>query len=397
VKIAYFDCFSGISGDMCLGALINAGVPLQKLERELKKIPVTGYRLALRKVQRASLSAIKIDVIEQQQQQHGRPQTPIRTLGDLIKIIQKSSLPPEIKQKGLEIFTKLFQVEAKVHGIPVQKVHLHELSAVDSIVDIFGTLIGLDILSIDKVFSSPINLGSGFVETQHGTLPVPAPAVAEILRDVPVYSKGMKYELTTPTGAILIKELVSKYGDMPLMETTASGIGAGSRNESRWPNVLRVFIGNLLAIEASVDKAGGSYEAVTVIETNIDDMNPQLFEYVMEKLFRAGALDVFLTQILMKKGRPGIKLSVLCRKKQRNPLITIIMKETSTIGVRFHEVKRIALERTIKKMDTEFGRMRIKFSRLGDEIMKITPEYEDCKKIARKRGIPLIQIMKKVP
>jgi len=397
VKIAYFDCFSGISGDMCLGALINAGVPLQKLERELKKIPVTGYRLALRKVQRASLSAIKIDVIEQQQQQHGRPQTPIRTLGDLIKIIQKSSLPPEIKQKGLEIFTKLFQVEAKVHGIPVQKVHLHELSAVDSIVDIFGTLIGLDILSIDKVFSSPINLGSGFVETQHGTLPVPAPAVAEILRDVPVYSKGMKYELTTPTGAILIKELVSKYGDMPLMETTASGIGAGSRNESRWPNVLRVFIGNLLAIEASVDKAGGSYEAVTVIETNIDDMNPQLFEYVMEKLFRAGALDVFLTQILMKKGRPGIKLSVLCKKEQRNPLITIIMKETSTIGVRFHEVKRIALERTIKKMDTEFGRMRIKFSRLGDEIMKITPEYEDCKKIARKRGIPLIQIMKKVP
>lgn len=397
MKIAYFDCFSGISGDMCLGALINAGVPLQKLERELKKIPVTGYRLALRKVQRASLSAIKIDVIEQQQQQHGRPQTPIRTLGDLIKIIQKSSLPPEIKQKGLEIFTKLFQVEAKVHGIPVQKVHLHELSAVDSIVDIFGTLIGLDILSIDKVFSSPINLGSGFVETQHGTLPVPAPAVAEILRDVPVYSKGMKYELTTPTGAILIKELVSKYGDMPLMETTASGIGAGSRNESRWPNVLRVFIGNLLAIEASVDKAGGSYEAVTVIETNIDDMNPQLFEYVMEKLFRAGALDVFLTQILMKKGRPGIKLSVLCKKEQRNPLITIIMKETSTIGVRFHEVKRIALERTIKKMDTEFGRMRIKFSRLGDEIMKITPEYEDCKKIARKRGIPLIQIMKKVP
>jgi hypothetical protein len=380
---------------MCLGALVDAGVPLHKLERELKKIPVTGYRLVSRKVKRASLSAIKLDVIEQQKR--GRPQTPVRNLEDLKKFIQKSSLPSEIKRKGLQIFTKLFQVEAKVHGIPLQKVHFHELSTVDSIVDIFGTLIGLDILGINKVFSSPVNIGNGFVETQHGTLPVPAPAVAEILREVPLYSKGMKYEMTTPTGAILIKELVSKYGDMPLMETSAIGIGAGNRNESRWPNVLRVFIGNLLAIEASVDKAGDSYEAVTVIETNIDDMNPQLFEYVMEKLFRAGALDVFLTQIHMKKGRPGIKLSVLCRKEQRNPLITLIMNETSTIGVRFHEVKRIALERTIKKVDTEFGRIRIKFSRLGDEITKTTPEYEDCKKIARKRGIPLIQIIKKVP
>jgi pyridinium-3,5-bisthiocarboxylic acid mononucleotide nickel chelatase len=396
VKIAYFDCFSGISGDMCLGALIDAGVPLQKVVRELKKIPVTGYRLASRKVKRSSLSAIKLDVIEQQKGRN--PQTPAQSLDDLKKIIGKSSLPPEIKQKGLRIFTKLFQVEAKVHGIPVRQVHLHELSAVDSIVDIFGTLIGLDLLGIEKVFSSPINLGSGFVETQHGTLPVPAPAVVEILRDVPVYSKGMHYELTTPTGALLMKELASEFRDIPLMENTESGIGAGSRNESRWPNVLRVFIGNLLATDPSGDNPGASFdEVVTVIETNIDDMNPQLFEYVMEKLFRAGALDVFLTQILMKKGRPGIKLSVLCRKKQRNPLITIIMKETSTIGVRFHEVKRIALERTIKKVDTEFGRMRVKFSRLGDEIVRTTPEYEDCKKIARKRGIPLIQIMKKVP
>jgi pyridinium-3,5-bisthiocarboxylic acid mononucleotide nickel chelatase len=395
VKVAYFDCFSGISGDMCLGALVDAGVPLQKLERELKKIPVTGYLLASRKVSRASLSAIKLDVIEQQKP--GRRQTPVRNLEALIRIIQKSSLPPGIKQKGLEIFTKLFQVEAKVHGIPVQKVHLHELSTVDSIVDIFGTLIGLDMLGIEKVFSSPINLGSGFVETQHGTFPVPAPAVAEILRDVPVYSKGMQHELTTPTGALLMKELVSEFGDIPLMETSFTGIGAGSRNESRWPNVLRVFIGNLLTTDSYSDAPGISLdESVIVIETNIDDMNPQLFEYVMEELFRTGALDVFLTQILMKKGRPGIKLSVLCRKEQRNPLIAILMKETSTIGVRFHEVKRITLERTVKKVDTEFGRMRVKFSRFGDKIVKATPEYEDCKKIARKRAIPLIQIMKKV-
>ena len=393
MKIAYFDCFSGISGDMCLGALVDAGVPLPKLERELKKIPVKGYRLVSKRVKRADLAATKIDVVCRK----GRC-NPARNFNDIRKIIRTSSLSPDIKQKGLRIFERLFRAEAKVHGISVQKVHLHELGAADCVADIFGTLIGLSLLGIEQVLSSPINLGSGFVETEHGTLPVPAPATIEILRDVPVYSTGMPYELTTPTGAVIIKELASEFAGMPLMETTTTGIGAGGRDLGRWPNVLRVFIGNLLSREVSGNTpADSSDHMITVIETNIDDMNPQLFEYVMEKLFRAGALDVFLTQILMKKGRPGVKLSVLCRNAQRNTLSAIILKETSSIGVRFYEMERIALDRTIKSMDTEFGKIRVKFSRLGGEVLKATPEYEDCKRIARKLGIPLMHIMKKIP
>ncbi|MCG2721906.1 MAG: nickel pincer cofactor biosynthesis protein LarC [Thermodesulfovibrionales bacterium] len=392
MKIAYFDCFSGISGDMCLGALVDAGVPLPKLKRELKKIPVKGYRLVSKQVKRADLAATKIDVVCRKGLHN-----PARTFNDVRKIIRTSSLSPDIKQKGLRIFERIFRVEAKVHGIPLQKVHLHELGAVDCVADIFGTLIGLSLLGIEQVLSSAVNLGSGFVETEHGTLPVPAPATVEILKDVPVYSTGIPYELTTPTGAVIIKELASEFAGMPLMETTTTGIGAGGRDLSRWPNVLRVFIGNLLSRELPGNApADPSDHTITVIETNIDDMNPQLFEYVMEKLFRAGALDVFLTQILMKKGRPGVKLSALCRNAQRNTLSAIILKETSSIGVRFYEMERIALDRTIKSMDTEFGKIRVKFSRLGGEVLKATPEYEDCKKLARKLGIPLMHIMKKI-
>jgi uncharacterized protein (TIGR00299 family) protein len=397
LKIAYFDCFSGISGDMCLGAVVDAGVSLQELEKELKKIHSGGYRLTAKKVKRAGFTSTKVDiaVLAQRLAPHA-----LRKWKDIEKIINRSRLSEEIKQRGRRIFKRLFEAEAKVHGEAFERVHLHELGAVDCIVDIFGTIIGLNILGLEKVFSSPINLGSGFVETEAGILPVPAPATVEILKKVPVYSKDVPFELTTPTGAAIIKEISSGFGDMPPIDIGKIGIGAGNRDLKDRPNVLRLFIGNpLLAHHPPFTKGvmvGLLDENVIVIETNVDDMNPQIYEYVMEKLFKAGALDVYLTQVLMKKGRPGVKMTVLCNKEQLENLMKIVLKETSTLGLRFYEAKRRLLHREIKTVDTEFGKVRVKFSRLGDDILKAAPEYEDCKRIAKKLNIPLLEVMKKI-
>jgi uncharacterized protein (TIGR00299 family) protein len=431
LKIAYFDCFSGISGDMCLGALVDAGFPFKKLVRELKKIPVRGYEIHAKKVKRAGVAATKVDVIQKARSK----EQGARRWKDVKRIIHNSSLSNEIKEKGLKIFERLFKAEAKVHGETFDSVHFHELGAVDCLIDVFGTIIGLDLLEVEKVYSSPLNLGSGSIKTGHGILPVPAPASAEILKGVPVYSTDIDCELTTPTGAVLVKQLSSEFGGLPLMNIETIGFGAGSQNFKDRPNVLRLFVGDSLppfrkpnppipplekggkgarlpSVGQGFEKGGlgrvtdrqgfltpqkGSFdEKVTVIEANIDDMNPQIYEYVMEKLFKAGSLDVFLTQILMKKGRPGIKLTVLCKETGSEELIKIIMKETTTIGLRFYDVKRRILQREIKLVDTEFGKVRVKLSRLGDEILKVTPEYEDCKRIAKKLGIPLIAVMKRI-
>jgi uncharacterized protein (TIGR00299 family) protein len=386
VKIAYFDCFSGISGDMCLGAVVDAGVPVKTLERELKKIPVTGYRLSLKNVKRSGIQAKKIDVVLIDR---GKKLKEMKWK-DIENIIKKSRLSTEIKQKGFNIFQRIFLAEAKVHGQAFDTIHLHELGGIDCIIDIFGTIIGLNILGIDKIFSSPVNLGSGFVNTEHGILPVPAPATAEIIKKIPVYSKGISSELTTPTGAAIIKELSSGFGDIPLMDIEYVGIGAGNREFRDWPNVLRILTGVTSAHGDQTD------EMVTVIETNIDDMSPQIFSYVMEKLYNAGALDVYFTQVIMKKGRPGVQLTVLCSDVQKDILMKIILSETSTIGLRFYEVKRKVLQRKIKILDTEFGKVRIKYSQLGESILKAVPEYEDCRRIATKCNIPLIKVLKKL-
>jgi uncharacterized protein (TIGR00299 family) protein len=403
LKVAYFDCFSGISGDMCLGAVIDAGISIKKLEKELKKIPVRGYTLTAKKVKRIHFVARKVDVIQ-------GSNIKVRGLSgwrDIEKIIQRSLFSQEIKRKGLNIFKRLFEAEAKVHGKVFEKVHLHELGFVDCIVDIFGTIIGLNMLGVEKVYSSPVNLGRGFVETKAGILPVPAPATAEILKKVPVYSKDISFELTTPTGAAIIKEISSGFGDMPVMDVGKIGIGAGNRDFKDRPNVLRLFVGNLsLPSHPRLSKGrqrGGKEriegfldEKMIVIETNIDDMNPQIYEYVMEKLLKAGALDVYLTQVIMKKGRPGVEITVLCNEGQKEDLMKIILRETSTIGLRFYEANRRILQRDIKSVDTEFGKIRVKISRLKDNILKTMPEYEDCKRIAKKRNIPLIEVMKKI-
>jgi uncharacterized protein (TIGR00299 family) protein len=253
-----------------------------------------------------------------------------------------------------------------------------------------GTLICLELLGIDKIYASPVNLGSGFIKTEHGILPVPAPATAEILREIPVYSDGTPFELTTPTGAVILKELSSGFGDMPDMVIGKIGIGAGNKDFKERANVLRVFIGQDKHRTQTIDNK------VTVIETTIDDMNSQIYEYAMERLFKAGALDVYLTQLIMKKGRPGIKLTVLGRSKDKDKLIKIIFEETTTIGVRFYEAGRQTLEREIKEINSALGKVRVKISKLGSDIIKTTPEYEDCKKLAKKLNVPLIEVMKKI-
>lgn len=387
MKIAYFDCSAGISGDMCLGALVDAGVPLKEMEKGLKALPVRGYRLEAKRVKRASFAATKVDVILVTRGKRQKVET--KRWNDIERIIKASSLPNKIKQTGLKIFRRLFDAEGKVHGIPYNKTHLHELGAVDCMVDIFGTLIGLDFLDLDKVYASAVNLGSGSVITEHGRLPVPAPATAEILKGIPVYSSDIPYELTTPTGAAILRELANEFGVFPSSTLRQTGYGAGQRDIKGFPNTLRIFLGD----DRSTLKSRG-HPQVIVIETNIDDMNPQVYEYVMERLFDAGALDVFLTQVIMKKSRPGVMLTVLCQEDRLPSIADILFRETTTIGIRFYGASRIVLDRGTKEFRTEFGRIRAKVSRMQDGTLKFAPEYEDCKRIAKKHRVPLIQVMK---
>jgi len=389
LKIAYFDCSAGISGDMCLGALVDSGLPLKEMQKGLKALPVKGYRLETRKVKRAGIAATKVDVKIRQSAISG--QQSAKKWKDIKKIIKDSSLPDEMKRRGLSIFKRLFEAEGRVHGEEYTRTHLHELGAVDCIVDIFGTLIGLNILGVERVYSSALNLGRGSVMTEHGRLPVPAPATAEILKGVPVYSSDVSFELTTPTGAAIVRELAQNYGTIPIMKIQQTGYGAGQKNIPGLPNTLRIFLG-----EETLLKNTEPHPRVSIIETNIDDMNPQCYEYVMERLFSSGALDVYLTQVIMKKGRPGVLLTVLCGEDRKEDIINLLFKETTTIGVRFYEVARRVLEREIRKVNTEYGTIRVKVSKGPDGTPKFSPEYEDCKRIAKKYKIPLIEVMKRV-
>lgn len=388
LKIAYFDCSAGISGDMCLGALVDAGVPLKKMEKGLKALPVKGYRLEGRKVKRAGIAATKVDVIIRQSAISS--QQPARRWKDIKKIIKDSSLPDGVKQKGLGVFKRLFEAEGRVHGNEYTRTHLHELGAVDCIVDIFGTLIGLNILGVERVYSSALNLGKGSAVTEHGRLPIPAPATAEILEGVPVYSSDVPFELTTPTGAAIMKELAQNYGDMPMMKIQHTGYGAGQKDIPRLPNTLRIFLGEHILLKSTEPDP-----RVSVIETNIDDMNPQCYEYVVERLFSSGALDVYLTQVIMKKGRPGVLFTVLCEENRKKDIIDLLFKETTTIGVRFYEVARRVLKREIRRVKTESGTIRVKVSTRFDGTLKFSPEYEDCKRIAKQHKIPLMEVIKR--
>ncbi len=377
--IAYFDCFSGISGDMCLGALVDAGAPLEDIERELKKLRVRGYSLAKRKVRRAGFASTKVDVVTE-----GGGGSGARKWADIRRVAQTSSLPEDMKVKGLKIFKTLFEAEAAVHGLNVGRTHLHELGAVDCLVDVFGALVGLDLLGVKTVRASAVNLGGGSVKTAHGVLPVPAPATAYILKGVPVYQAGESFELTTPTGAAILKTLSEGFGEMPFFTVGKIGAGAGKRDPGERPNILRIFIG-----KEDREREEGD---VSVIETNIDDMNPQIYEYLAGRLLKEGALDVFLTQVIMKKMRPGVKMTVLCPGAKRNDMIGIILEETTSLGVRWHEVSRVTMARESREVRTRYGRVRVKISRF-EGIRKATPEYEDCRIIAEKSGVPLGEVI----
>jgi len=393
--IAYLNCFSGISGDMLLGTLVDAGVPIEELKERLSRLPVRGYELKASKVQRAGIAATKVDVLIKGVRGKGQG---ARKWKDIEKIIKSSKLSEEIKQKGLHVFKRLFEAEAKAHGEKYQNVHLHELGAVDCIVDIFGTIIGLDILKIDALYSSSLNLGGGTVRTGHGLLPVPAPATVGLLEGIPVYSSDIEFELTTPTGAALVSSLAKGFGNIPAMKILKTCTGAGNKDFKGQPNVLTMIVGEQTTAggRGVLQYARTTADRVTVIETNIDDMNPQIYEYVMKKLFKAGALDVYITQVIMKKGRPGIILTALCNESDRNGLIRIILSETTSIGVRFYLAERRVLQREIRSVKTKHGNVRIKISRFENNKTKTSVEYKDCRKIARKYDIPLIEVLKTI-
>jgi pyridinium-3,5-bisthiocarboxylic acid mononucleotide nickel chelatase len=379
MTLAYFDCFSGISGDMTLGALVDAGVSIDALRAELAKLDLPGYKLMAEKVNRSGIVATKVTVIIDQKDQK------TRHLADILRIIEASTLSSAVKEKSSRIFSRLADVEAKVHGTTPDKIHFHEVGAVDSIVDNVGAVIGLELLEITQITASAINVGSGTVKTSHGMLPIPTPATAELLINIPFYQSSLQFELTTPTGAVIISTLGSSFGPMPPMKVERVAYGAGDKDFPGQPNVLRLMIGQPVE--------GYEEDASNVIETNIDDMSPQVYDYLIEKLMQQGAQDVYLTPIIMKKGRPAILLSVLTDKTNTDVVLDTIFRETTSIGVRIREVGRKKLFREIREVDTVYGKIRIKISKRADEVLTITPEYEDCRRIAEERQIPLKQVM----
>ncbi len=377
-RILYLDCVSGISGDMCLAALVDCGVPFEELVCALKGLNIEGYKIEKKEVKKSGLRACKIEIIVTQHK-------PYRHFKDVREIIRSSRLPDKVKNLSLNAFKRLFEAEAKVHGADPEKIHLHELSAVDCLIDIVGTFYCLDYLHIEDALCSPVNLGGGVVETEHGVLSVPAPATVELLKGWPVYSRGIKRELTTPTGAVILSTAFRPSDTIPLMEIESVGYGAGSMDIEGYPNVLRAVIGRK-------GNEGNITNSILHIETNIDDMNPQIYEYLMERLFEKGALDVYITHIVMKKSRPGVILNVLCDEDKLEQMTRILLGESTTIGVRYRKVYRLCLDRKIKEVETKWGRVRFKIVQ-SPSGTRCTPEYEDCKKIARERGISLLQVI----
>ena len=375
-KIAYFDCCSGISGDMVLGALIDCGLDIKMLRKELAKLDLKDYAVSAAKDERHHIVGTNLSVRFKESKHH-------RTFKDIKTLISRSRLSQRVKDLSISIFANLAKAEAKIHGCKPDDVHFHEVGAIDSIVDIVGTAIGVEHLGIEKVYASPLPLGTGWVNTSHGRMPVPAPATLELLTGVPTAKSFVRAELTTPTGAAIIKTLAENFGSMPEMKIAKTGYGIGDKDFKEIPNILRINLGEV----------SSGPERLLVLETNIDDMNPQIYEYLMAKLFKNGALDVFLVPIQMKKGRPAILLKVLSPANKKDALMDTIFKETTTIGIRSYEVDRYCLERSIKEVSTPYGKVKVKISQKGGEAINIQPEYEDCKKIAEKKNLSLKDVI----
>jgi len=381
-RIAYFDCFSGISGDMVLGALVDAGANLRAIEVELHKLGLEGWSISAEKVKRGAIFATQVKVETSEGHHH-------RGLSIILERIDKAGLAPRAADRARGIFTRLAEAEAKVHNMPVEEVHFHEVGAVDSIVDIVGAAIAFELFGIDEFACSALDVGAGQVKTAHGLLPVPAPATAELLRGAPMYTSGIARELVTPTGAAIATTLSTRYAQIPEMTLRAVGYGAGSADLTEKANVLRILIG-----ENATSEAGEHWDApVSVIETNLDDMSPQIYGYFVERALAAGALDVFSTAVQMKKNRPGVLLTILCDAAHTARLIDLVFRETTTIGVRTYDVRRKVLDRELVAVATQFGEVRVKISRMNGSVLNATPEYEDCQRLAAEKGIPLKQVI----
>jgi uncharacterized protein (TIGR00299 family) protein len=380
MKLLYLDCFAGISGDMFLGALLDVGVSEDALRAELSKLQLPGYQVSSRRVIKQNISATKFDVIDEHPPSPRLQRTSEhRGYSDIVAMIEKSGLSSAVKERAKRVFRRIGEAEAKIHGIPLEKVHFHEIGAVDSIVDIVGACIAVEALGVDEIQASPPRLGSGFVETAHGRFPVPAPATLELLKGIPVQSSSDSVELVTPTGAALLAEFCGKFGPMPAMSIEKIGYGAGSRDLEKAPNVLRAVLG---VASVAATRSADETDAVAVIETNIDDMNPQLFGDVMEQVLAAGALDVFLTPVQMKKNRPGTLLTVLCERNSVDTLAELLLTHTTSFGVRVHEAQRRKLAREIVMVKTKFGDIEVKVGRLGGRIVTRSPEFDSCKQAA---------------
>ncbi len=381
MKTAYFDCSSGISGDMILGALVDLGVDLDEIRDGLKKLDLKGYEIRSRVVWRGMISGKKVDVLVKHKAHHH-----YRNFLDIKRLIEGSRLPEAVKSKSVAIFHKIAKAEARVHRTKVDKIHFHEVGAVDSIVDIVGGVLGIELLHVDVICSSPVNTGQGTVTCEHGILPVPAPATLELLQGIPCYSSGIEKELATPTGVAMIGSFAERFAPMPKMKVLRAGYGAGGHAIKELPNLLRIILG-----EGDDDNA-----SMCVVETNIDDMNPEFYEHVMSSLFSAGAVDVFLAPVQMKKNRPATKLTAIVPHDKKDLVVKVLLMETSTFGVRFYEVGRVVLDREFQHIKTPYGEVSVKIGKLEGKVVRVAPEYDECKKIAGKKGLPIKRVYEEI-
>ncbi|MDP3716812.1 MAG: nickel pincer cofactor biosynthesis protein LarC [Acidobacteriota bacterium] len=427
MTILYFDCFAGAAGDMILGALVDAGLPFDELKRALGSLAVDGWDVSVDRVIKTGVTATKFRVIESghvasgdadvasgfsrtssrththagvanHTHAHSHPHGH-HTLKEIAAAIRRSALSDGGKTRAIAMFGRLAAAEAAIHGLPIDQVHLHEVGAIDSIIDIVGAVFAIEWFKADRVVVSPLNVGGGMVRSAHGVFPVPAPATVALLKDAPVYSSGIQAELLTPTGALILTEYAASFGPVPAMRVTSVGYGAGDRDLPETPNVVRVLVGedaelhlSAVAPSAKVDAHGTQAHAVVVLECEIDDMNPQIFGHLMDRLYAAGALEVFYSAVQMKKNRPGTLMTIVARPGDRETLCEIVFRESTTIGVRYHEMSRDCLEREMVSVGTAVGPVRFKVARRHGQIVNAQPEFEDLAKLAAERSIPIKEI-----
>jgi len=372
MKILYFDCFLGASGDMILSALFDLGVPLELVQETIERVSPSDVRLSLKRVEKHHLSALSLEI-------SAPPSDKSLSYKEMREMIEKADLKQKIKDDSLAILQRLASAEAFIHDVDINEVHFHELGGIDTIVDIVGTATAIDFLSVEEIYSSPLPISYGFIEIEHGILPVPAPATMKLLEGAPIRQVNVEGETLTPTGAAIITHYAKGYY-LPPMRLSKIGFGAGQK-DFPIPNILRVLLGE--AVEEF------KMEEVVLLETNIDDMAPNLYEFVMDELFESGALDVFLQPIIMKRSRPGVILSVLCKPEDMGRLSELIFRETTTLGIRVNRLERIALDREVVKVGTRWGEVEVKVARMGDKILGFSPELRSCEEIARKENIPL--------